>query len=72
MLVVEGTYENGELHLNTPVAYAQPVRVRVEFLDEYKLAIRPRFSWDAALARTTDTAGVSVADEVVAERNERG
>ncbi|MGI4874882.1 MAG: hypothetical protein ACRYFX_27320 [Janthinobacterium lividum] len=69
MLVVEGTYENGEVHLDAPVTYQQPVRVRVEFLEEQKPANRPRFSWDEALSWPT-TPGVNVSDAVIEEREE--
>lgn len=71
MLVLEGTYENGHLHLDQPVVYRHPVRVRVEFLDELEAATigKPRFSWDEALA-LSDGSGAPVSDAVLEERRE--
>lgn len=83
MLVVEGTYENGELHLDTPVSYRQPVRVRVEFLDELSAAVRPpvisdpaerarqlQASWAAARQVTASMKGDSLSEETVRARDE--
>lgn len=83
MLVVEGTYENGEFHLDIPVAYQQPVRVRVEFLDELSTAVRPpavrsptermqrlQASWNAARQLSSVMTGSSLSDEVLAARQE--
>lgn len=83
MLVVEGTYENGQLQLDTPVTYQQPVRVRVEFLDELSAAVRAptisdpaermrwlQTSWDKAQQLTTSMTGSSLSEEVMAARAE--
>lgn len=83
MLVIEGTYENGQLQLDTPVAYALPVRVRVEFLDELSAAVHPpvisnpaermrrlQASWAAAQQVTTAMQGTSLSGEVIQARNE--
>lgn len=79
LTTVEGTYQDGVVRLNEPAPLAgQPVRrVLVVFLEpEFQAAPTPaptpRFSWDEALALSADTSHISVADEVLAERQERG
>lgn len=81
MLVVEGTYENGELHLDSPVSYPQPVRVRVEFLEELSAAVhlpattdpaerarRLQASWEEARLLMPTTTGPTLSELVVANR----
>lgn len=83
MLIVEGTYENGQLQLDTPIAYPRPVRVRVEFLDELSAAVSPpaisdpaermrrlQASWAAAQQVTATMTGNSLSAEVLAARDE--
>lgn len=83
MLVVEGTYENGELHLDSPINYSRPVRVRVEFLDELSAAVHPpaisdpsertqrlRASWAAARHLTATMQGTTLSEEILTARRE--
>ncbi|WP_375417378.1 hypothetical protein [uncultured Hymenobacter sp.] len=80
LTTVKGTYQNGVVRLDEPVAATnEPARpVLVVFLEPAPATTpvsapvsTPRFSWDEALALSAGTSHVSVADEVVAERQER-
>lgn len=78
LVTVQGTYENGAIRLDEPVPTTVTGRVLVTFLPKATTPVaptlpqRPRFSFDEALALTAESSSVSVADEAMAEREERG
>lgn len=76
LVTVQGTYENGTIRLDEPVPTTnQTTRpVLITFLEPAAPTdikpVRPRFSFDEALALTAESSHISVADEVIAEREE--
>lgn len=75
LVTVQGTYENGTIRLDEPAPAAPAGPVLITFLAEAAIPAssppgRPRFSFDEALALTAESSHISVADEVIAEREE--